>query len=113
MVAIRRHEVRDGRDRVDGGPIEQVLQLVSYEEYLHRNTYLELERDVTRQLATQKYLKRVWFVQDLVWEIEYLPADFCGQTLRLEALDEVYGNRRVLCPGRLEMGRYSSLHILV
>jgi hypothetical protein len=112
VVAICRHEICDGRNRVDRGPVKQILELVSHEQDFYRNTYLELERDVAGQLATKKYLKRIWFVQYLVGEVEHLPADFRGQTLRLETLDKMYGNRRVLCPSCLEVGSYSSLQTL-
>jgi hypothetical protein len=47
-----------------------------------------------------------------VREVQYLPSHLGVETLRLEAFEEMYSDRRILSPGRLQMSGHSSLAIL-
>lgn len=64
-------------------------------------------------MVTQQNLQRIGDMQDLVGKVQDLPADLCVQMRRLEALSEVDGDCRILCPGGLQVRGHGSLPVSV
>jgi hypothetical protein len=75
------------------------------------DAYLELERNITRQLTAKKYLESIGFFYDSMRKVEHLPANFSHETLRLKALDKVDGDCWILRPGCLQMSSDGGLNV--